>query len=249
MVIPEVAFAIPYKRIADSLASKAPITFLKELQTAVASSNTPAMTPAVQALSDRFDALFGDGGTNQKDFAAGCVAAHELIIDRYLSQTGPTNWIHFTNMGDWGNNVLDRSGITEFIQYGNGISTAAYYHVFKDATGAALDGSNSNGYLLQFPAGEPPQAQRFWSITAYTPESVELIANSADKYHVASYDQLQLNPDGSLSIYVAASLPAGVPASNWLPVSHDRFNLMLRFYGPQGSVADNTYVPPGVQAL
>lgn len=248
MVVKEAAFAIPYKTIADNLATKAPLTFLTELQTAVASSNTPAMTPAVQALSDRFDNLFG--GSNLADCAAACVAAHELIVDRYLSQAGPTNWIHFTNIGDWGDNVLDRSGITEFIQYGNGISTAAYYHVFKDATGAPLDGNNSNGYVLHFPPGQPPQAQRFWSITAYTPNSVELIENPIKRYHVASYHKLVRNPDRSLSIYVSATPPpAGVSESNWLPVGRDRFNLMLRFYGPEGTVADNTYVPPAVQPL
>ncbi len=53
--------------------------------------------------------------------------------------------------------------------------------------------------------------------------------------------------DGSISIYIATQLPSGVPAANWLPVSSGRFNVMLRVYGPEGSVADNTYVPPGIE--
>lgn len=248
LVLPEAAFAIPYKTIADNTITNDPITFLKQLQTAVASSNTPAMPPAVQALSDHFDQLFGDLSTNQTDLAAGARAAHELILDRYLTHTGPTNWIHFTNIGAWGDNVVERSSITEFIQYGNGISTAAYYHAFKDETGAPLDGGNSRGYVLTFPAGQIPQAKRFWSVTAYTPDSIELIHNSAEKYDVASYQPgLQTNSDGSISIYVSRELPEGVDAANWLPVSYRRFNLMLRVYGPEGSVADNTYVPPGIQ--
>jgi hypothetical protein len=247
-ILPEVAFATPYKTIADNLITRAPITFLKELQTAVASSNTPAMTPTVQALSDRFNTLFGAGGANQSEFAAGARAAHELILDRYLTHTGPTNWITFLNMGDWGNNVVERSSITEFIQYGNGRSTAAYYHAFKDATGTPLDGDNGAGYVLTFTAAEIPQAKRFWSLTAYTPNSIELIANSANKYEVASYEPgLQTNPDGSISIYIAAELPSGVPAANWLPVSSGRFNVMLRVYGPTGNVTDE-YVPPGIQS-
>jgi hypothetical protein len=247
-ILPEVAFAIPYKTIADNLITKAPITFLKELQTAVASSNTPQMPPAVQALSDHFDSLFGNGSTSHAEFSAGARAAHELILDRYLTHTGPTNWITFTNIGAWGDNVVERSAITEFIQYGNGHSTAAYYHAFKDAAGAPLDGNNSAGYVLTFPAGQIPQAQRFWSVTAYTPDSIELIDNSADKYEVASYEPgLQTGADGSISIYIATQLPSGVPAANWLPVAASRFNLMLRVYGPEGSVADNTYVPPGIE--
>ena len=85
-------------------------------------------------------------------------------------------------------------------------------------------------------------------MTAYTPDSIELIDNSADKYEVASYEPgLQTSADGSISIYIATELPSGVPAANWLPVAAGRFNVMLRVYGPEGSVADNTYVPPGIE--
>jgi hypothetical protein len=43
-------------------------------------------------------------------------------------------------------------------------------------------------------------------------------------------------------------LPVGVPAANWLPVPRGRFNIMLRDYGPAGSVENNTYTPPPVVA-
>jgi hypothetical protein len=72
-------------------------------------------------------------------------------------------------------------------------------------------------------------------VTAFTPDSVEPIDNSANKYEVANYEPgLQTNPDGSLSIYIATELPAGAPMANWLPVSHGRFNVMLRVYDPEG---------------
>lgn len=249
LILPEAAFAIPYKTIADNQVATQPISFLRQLQTAVASSNTPPMSAEAKALSDRFDSLFGDGSANQDEFAAAAQAAHQLILDRYLSHTGPTNWITFLNIGDWGAHVIERSAITEFIQYGNGRSTAAYYHTFKDATGLALDGSNSAGYVLTFSADQIPQAKRFWSLTAYTPNSIELIPNSEQKYAVASYTPgLQTNPDGSISIYIARELPAGVPEANWLPVGHRQFNLMLRVYGPEGNVTD-TYAPPAVQQM
>ena len=250
LILPEAPFfAIPYKTIADTLVARKPIDFLKQLQTAVASSNTPPMTPAVKALSDHFDSLFGngDGATRQWDFAAGAQAAHTLILDRYLDNTGDTNWIHFTNIGNWGDNVVDRSSITEFIQYGNGSSTAAYYQTFKDAAGAPLDGRNQ-AYVLTFSADQIPTATRFWSLTAYTPNAIELVANSGQKYDVASYTPgLVTGADGSISIYLATEQPTGVPAANWLPVPSRAFNVMLRVYGPSGSVADDTYVPPAVQ--
>jgi hypothetical protein len=262
LILPEFpAFAVPFKTTADELIAKDAITFLQQLQTAVASSNTPPMSPAEQALSNRFDRLFGNGdfgppsghiSAKEAQFIAGAQAAHTLIVDRYLMHRGATNWIHFTNIGDWGDQVIERSSITEFCQYCNGISTAAYYHTFWDGQGVLLNGSNLPGYVLTFPAGQLPQAERFWSLTAYTPQSIELVNHAANKYVVASYTpELQYNADGSLSVYMATELPQGVPEANWLPVPLGPFNIMLRIYGvePNSSIANNTYVPPGIESL
>ncbi len=251
-ILPEILFSVPFKTTADDLIAHNPIAFLRQLQRAVAAPNTPTLSPYEQALSDRFDSLFGNGNRNRSEFSAGAEAAHKLILDRYFTFTHwaptPTYWIHFTNIGDWGNQVVERSSITEFIQYANNITAAAYYHVFKDANGNPLDGTNPKGYVLTFPPGEQPQATRFWSLTAYTPEAIELVPNSANKYAVARYTpNLQLNDDGSLSVYMARQLPAGVPMANWLPIPAGAFNIMLRVYGPEGSVEDNTYVPPGIE--
>jgi len=182
---------------------------------------------------------------------AGARRAHKLILDRYLTHLGTTNWIHFTNIGNWGDHIIERSSITEFIQYGNGISTAAYYHAFRDGKGVPLDGSNPHGYVLKFPKRKIPPAERFWSITAYTPESIELVNNPANKYVVASYTPPRYNRDGSLDVYLATELPKGVPMANWLPIPRGPFNIMLRIYGVKagGSVATNTYVPPGIERI
>jgi hypothetical protein len=248
LVLPEVGFAVPFKRTADALIADAPITFLRQLQKAVASPRTPPLSTSEQALVNRFNDLFGKGNVGRhSDFAAGAQAAHKAILDRYLTHLGPTNWIHFTNIGHWGDQVIERSSITEFIQYANDIEAAAYYHAFRDGKGLSLDGTNPHGYVLTFPAGQLPKAKRFWSLTAYTPQSIELVRNSKNKYAVASYTEgLEFNSDGSLSVYMARDLPAGIPVANWLPIPRGAFNIMLRFYGPEGSVADNTYVPPAI---
>jgi hypothetical protein len=246
-ILPESDFAVSFKLAADGLIALKPIAFLKQLQQAVAAPNTPPLSADEQDLSDHFNELFGSGDS-QHDFSAGAQAAHAAIMSNYLTNTGSTNWIHFTNISNWGGDVLDRSSITEFLQLANGISTAAYYHTFSDSSGRALNGSNPRGYVLTFPAGELPDAALFWSLTAYTPYAIELIPNRAQKYVVASYlPDLEYNSDGSLSIYISTAKPPGVPTANWLPVLPGPFNIMLRVYGPQGDVADNTYVPPGIQ--
>ena len=106
-----------------------------------------------------------------------------------------------------------------------------------DGTGQALNGAR-HGYQLTFPAGEIPQAKRFWSLTAYVPGTIELVPNRADKYLVASYTPgLVTNPDGSITIYMAPTQPAGVPMANWLPVPRGHFSVILRAYGPTGNTA------------
>lgn len=260
-VLPEIAFSIPFKTTADAEIANDPIAFLHELQTAVASSRTPPLTPHEQALSNHFNDLFGIGNVGKhSDFALGAQAAHSTILDNYLTHQGPNtnHWVHFTNIGSWNDQnideAIDRSSITEFIQYANNIGAAAYYHTFRDSGGYPLNGNNPHGYVMTFapgtgnPNGGQPEASRFWSLTAYTPEAIELVPNPINKYEVASYTGAQLNADGSLSVYMATELPPGVPMENWLPIPNGPFNIMLRVYGviPGSPVADNTYVPPAI---
>jgi hypothetical protein len=245
-VLPEFPrFAIPVKTLVDALADKHPLTLLKLLQTAVHAPNTPPMSPAQEALSNRFDRLFRHLHANASSLRAGVRAAHALINRSYLTHTGATNWVHFNNIGYWGKQVVQRSAITEFCQYCNSIHTAGYWHAFKDGQGLPLNGSNPRGYVLTFRKEQLPTATRFWSVTAYTPQAIELIRNHAQKYEVASYTPgLHYNADGSLTIYISRTRPRGVPMANWLPVWRFKFNLMLRIYGTTDS--SSRYVPPAI---
>jgi hypothetical protein len=249
VILPELFFGAPFKLAADRMIARDPIRFLELLQAAVASTFAPPLTPHQQKLSDHFNQLFAASGQQGTEFSDGAQAAHDSILQNYLTHTGPTNWINFTNIGNWTRHeALDRSSIAEFIQYGNDHDTAAYYHAFADGRGRPLDGTDPAGYVLKIPKDKIPQAERFWSFTAYTPETVELVRNSAHKYEIASYTPgLRFNGDGSLTLYLAVALPAGVTEANWLPIPSGPFNIMLRVYGPEGDVAAGTYIPPAIR--
>lgn len=261
-IVPEIEFALPFKTIADNLIALDSIAFLRQLQRAVDSPKTPTMSQEVQTLSTTFTALFASmTAKNRSEFARGARAAHHLIINQYLSNRNDTSWITYENIGHWCPNdfcvnpepgsslAVQRSSITEFIQYANDHEAAAYFHAFKDRDGSPLNGTDPNGYVLTFSAQEIPATKRFWSLTAYTPEAIELVPNSANKYLVASYTNPKKNRDGSISIYLARELPPGVNMANWLPIPPGPFNVMLRDYGPLGSVLDGTYVPPGIEKV
>lgn len=128
---------------------------------------------------------------------------------------------------------------------GNDRKAAYYANAFVDASGLPLDGGGF-AYTIQFAKDALPQYKRFWSMTAYTPETIELVPNALDKYVVASYTSgLVTAEDGSVTIYVQADQPK-TNTANWLPVPKGHFSLLFRVYGPLGSALAGTYVPPRI---
>lgn len=251
--LPLYFFAPSVKLMADEGLAKAPEAFLATVQQAMASPMTQPVTSDDRALMRKFDAAFADAreavdydSGPLTEIIRGAQAAYAAIINRWQSHRGSTNWIHFDNIGHWGTNYLDRAALTEYIQVGNDRTAAYYANAFVDASGLPLDGG-SFAYTIEFTRDQLPQYQRFWSLTAYTPEYIELVPNSLDKYVVASYTpELEIADDGSVTIYVQADPPKRASTANWLPVPEGHFSLLFRVYGPLGSALEGTYVPPKI---
>lgn len=256
-IIAERTYAVPLKSLADLELDLAPTLFLSQLQCAVTKNllRTPGPTQKQATLINDFNTLFGKVDYRQ-ELSAGAQAAHREIVQNYLTSRDANYWIHFDDIGAWWpdtqidptpQELLNRASITEYLQYGNNITAASYFHAFLDSTGRPLDGSTPGGYQITFTKEQLPDASRFWSITAYTPNAVELIPNTLNKYHVACYTPgLKYNTDGSLTLYFAVSKPNGVPEANYVPILPGTFNLMLRVYGPTGNTVSG-YVPPAVR--
>lgn len=253
LILPLYFFAPSVKLMADEGLAKWPESFLTTLQEAMASPTTQPLTDDDRLLIQRFNTAFAiakslvdhDSGPLTA-IIRGAQAAYAAIINRWQSHRGPTNWIHFDNVGHWGTNFLDRAALTEYIQVGNDRKAAYYANAFVDGSGLPLDGGRF-AYTIQFSKDELPQYSRFWSMTAYTPETIELVPNALDKYVVASYTpDLVTAEDGSVTIYVQADAPDDSLTPNWLPVPNGHFSLLFRVYGPQGSALEGTYVPPKI---
>ena len=245
----------PIKRMADESIINSPTDYLNILQEAMSSPTTEPLSASDHELISEFNISFNSAkqqtadpyNSSLSDIIQGVQAAHNMIIDHWRSNVGPTNWIHFNNMGRWGKNYLDRASANEYIQFANDINAAYYAHAFVDSDNVPLDGSNA--YTITFTKDNYPNFSRFASITAYTPEDIELVANSYNKYLVASYTPgLEVDPDGSITIYVQSNPPITAPIANWLPVpATGPFNLMLRIYGPTSdSELNGTYIPPEI---
>ncbi len=255
-ILPVVPTFFPsVKLLMDTAVTLTPNVFLRVMQRAVADPLTQPLYPSDIQLSQAFNADFAAAQQaaargNPVPLAridAGARGAYAAIVAAWMTDTGPTNWIHQDNFGEWGTDYLARAAGNEYIYGGNNYAAAGYWDAFKDGTGQALNGARRS-YELTFPASEIPQAKRFWSVTAYTPGTIEPIPNRLDKYLVASYTPgLVTNPDGSITIYMAPTKPVGVPTANWLPTRRGLFSVILRVYGPTGNTAPGSgYNPPAI---
>ena len=259
-VVPVATFIFSPKVAQDASVTLTPTAFLRYMQRAVADPGTQPMHPSDTQLSQAFNADFTAAQQaarrgNPVPLAridAAARRAYRAIVAAWKGNTSSTNWIHQDNFAEWGTDYLGRAAGSEYIQLGNNNAAAGYWDAFTDGTGRPLNGA-LHRYTLTFPASQLPDAKRFWSLTAYTPVNVEPIPNRLDKYLVARYTPgLVYNPDGSLTIYMAPTKPAGVPTANWLPVRRGLFSVLLRVYGPTGNTAPDAtppYTPPAITTM
>jgi hypothetical protein len=250
-LVPLYELSTSFKQMVDEGFAVSTTQTLEVMQEAMAASSTVPLTKNDKQLIKNFNNRFNAAKTSANasgerlsDIIQGAQAAHKAIIDRWHSNVDEHYWIHFDNVGHWGKSYLDRAALNEYIQWGNDAQAAYYGHAFKDGDGLSLDGGEFS-YAIHFTKDQIPQAKRFWSITAYTPEDIELVENSLEKYNVASYTPgLVTDAEGGVTIRLQANPPKNAPQANWLPIPNGPFNVMLRVYGPEGSAADGTYLPP-----
>ncbi|HZE15836.1 MAG TPA: DUF1214 domain-containing protein, partial [Mycobacterium sp.] len=255
-ILPVALYGPQMKAIADEAIANQPTGYLRELQAALRSPTTQPLSPSDRRLSRAFDRVFQRAnaaaarGSYQmlSQIIAATRDAHAMIINRWQTHIGPTRWVHFGNIGEWGHAYLDRAALSEYIQFGNNAAAAQYYNAFTNRNGTPLDGSIAPERIT-FPANNLPQASRFWSLTAYIPPGATLYPNRNNKFVVARYTPgLKTNRNGSITIYIRHTRPRFAPKANWLPVPNGPYSLLLRIYGPEGNTAPGAhYAPPEIR--
>lgn len=100
-----------------------------------------------------------------------------------------------------------------------------------------------------------PVPPGFWSVTMYDKLTSYTAPNPINRYHLADYDKLTKNADGSITIYMQTTSPGADKESNWLPTPKGPFYLIFRNYAPDASVSEGlkdraTFQgPPGVMPV
>jgi hypothetical protein len=258
-IVPQAAFALRMKAIADDAVRFHTTHFFRVVQAALRPQvHTAPLSKSDRQLSSAFNRLFAAANAAARhgnprplgQMINGARTAHAMIIHNWQSHTDANHWIYFRNFANWHTAYLDRASGNEYIQYGNNASAAGYYNAFTDGSGAPLNGAKVPAYTLTFAKNQIPQADRFWSLTAYLPRGNTLVPNAARKYEVARFTPgLVTNPNGSITIYIQTTPPPAALRPNWLPIPRGAFDLLLRVYGPSGNTSPGAkYIPPRIQA-
>ncbi|WP_308465788.1 DUF1214 domain-containing protein [Rathayibacter soli] len=159
--------------------------------------------------------------------------------------TTVNGWRSIRRSGQPDNGILVRAACAKALPAVNAFEEAAYWTTTVDESGQTLNGRNE--YVLQFPAGQLPPNDAFWSLTV-TDSVGYMVSNPMGRSSFNDRSQLTRSSDGSIAIYLQRNAPAG-HEENWLPTPAGTFKLMLRAYLPGPAVVDGTYrVPPVVKA-
>jgi hypothetical protein len=110
---------------------------------------------------------------------------------------------------------------------------ARYVSIFDDTAGKELHASKQ--YNLVVPADIP--VNNFWSVTVYDDDGL-LIPNE-ERIHNSSSEISVKNRDGSTTVTFGQCTPK---INNCIPTGKGNWNFTWRYYGPEGAIADGSWV-------
>lgn len=150
--------------------------------------------------------------------------------------------------GNFGDDIMARDIINYGGLWANTIDEAIYFIGLTDSNKQPLSGDKV--YEIKFPKGQLPDSavNAFWSVTLYSVPDYRVVNNKLKRYNLNNVSGLKTNPDGSLSIWLASSLPKNAIESNWLPTPSGKgFSLNLRMYVSKKEVLDGKWFPAPIE--
>jgi hypothetical protein len=155
-------------------------------------------------------------------------------------------WGFTLKTGLYGTDYVQRALITAIGLGANRPQDAVYPTSQHGSDGVSYDGEKT--YVIKFLKGMTPPARGFWSITMYN-DKYFFVPNVLNRYSISPRQNLKLNDDGSIDIYIQKDSPGADKESNWLPAPPGKFILMMRLYWPDEnppSLLDGSWEPPAV---
>jgi hypothetical protein len=189
-------------------------------------------------------------GVFDKELIKGVPKVAQVKIMEYFKKAAePVNgWMYLTkNIGVYGTDYIQRALVTAIGLGANRPQDAIYPTSQKDADGHEFDGA-SKKYVIHIDKGQMPPVNGFWSITMYDKDYF-FVPNPLNRYTLSARNKFNMNPDGSVDLYLQADSPGKAKEANWLPAPKAQFIPMMRLYWPKEtppSIIDGTWKPPAI---
>ena len=120
-----------------------------------------------------------------------------------------------------------------------------YLGTFFDGNGQLLNGSNN--YHLHVPKNVP--VSQFWSLTVYNSKTSGLFLNMNRPSLDSFTENLQVNSDGSVDLYMGHAAPSGME-SNLIKIPNGKgWFPWFRFYGPEQSLFNKSWKMPDIEKV
>jgi hypothetical protein len=96
--------------------------------------------------------------------------------------------------------------------------------VYPTSEGPSLMSSytGEKNYVMHLNKGELPPVNGFWSLTMYD-GNYFFVANPINRQSISARQNLKLNADGSVDLYIQNKSPGADKEPNWLPAPKSRF--------------------------
>jgi hypothetical protein len=187
----------------------------------------------------------------EPDVAAAIEAAPKSAwekIEAYTARSGEVKqgWLINLKVGHYGTDYMARAWLSAFGIPANAPKDAVYPVGLTDSDGQPLDASKHD-YVIHFASKDDlPPANGFWSLTMYD-SGYFFVPNALDRYTLSERNDLAVNADGTIDLYLQKENPGPEKESNWLPAPDGGFIPMFRLYWPKEtppSVLDGSWWPP-----
>ncbi len=176
-------------------------------------------------------------------------AVGKIMTQFKTAGTHENGWVFTTKAGTYGTDYLQRAMITAIGLGANRPQDAVYPVCEADATGEPFDGAYQ--YVMHIEKGQMPPVKAFWSLTMYNAQMF-FVDNPLNRYTLSSRNKFNVNPDGSVDLFIQAANPGPAKEANWLPAPPGKFVLMLRMYWPTEttpSIINGSWKVPAVTRL
>ncbi len=213
----------------------------------------PGEESLYKMMQSVLDAAAADPALRQTLTETAVAAEKELITPllQFHNNGRPlgNGWTSPPNGARWGTDYLSRAATARSNMYDNAPQETRYIYTDFDSSGARLSGAGSGAFTVTFAKGQTPPVDGFWSLTLYNKEHM-FAPNALKRYSLGTKNKsLQLNADGSLTLYVQHESPGKEKESNWLPAPDEEFSLYIRAYWPKQEILDGTWKPPAVKKV